>query len=265
MIKIGLYQFTIEWENKESNFAKIAKICEKASNQGVEFLLLPEMSFSGFSMNTEVIVDSYDKIIEKMHYLAKAHSLYIGFGWVGEAGLKCNNHYSVVGPEGVISDYTKIHPFSYADENLYFEGGRKLVWFSINDIKFSSLICYDLRFPEIFQICSAKSHVIIIPACWPQKREEHWECLLKARAIENQSYIVGINCVGNIGGIEYSGGSRVIDPNGKVVAEAESKKEELLTYELNDDVAEYRNSFPVKKDRKESLYKELRNECDRQF
>ena len=263
MIKIALYQYQIEWENKEANFDKLLKVCEKAHEQKVELLLLPEMSFSGFSMNTEHTAVEPEVIVSSVQEISKKYNLYIGFGWVKKSSLKCKNHYSIVGPNGLLSDYEKIHPFSYSKENDYFEGGNNISSFYLKGIPFTSFICYDLRFPEIFQLASKKTHVVIVPACWPKKRAEHWKCLLQARAIENQSYILAVNCVGNIGGLDYSGDSRVINPDGQIVAMSETGKEELLIYNLEDDVEEYREAFPVKKDRKEKLYEELRHECSR--
>jgi len=113
-----------------------------------------------------------------------------------------------------------------------------------------------LRFPEVFSIASHKADAIIIPANWPAKRREHWITLLRARAIENQVYIFAVNCVGNIGDLNYSGDSCVIKPDGEIV-EMASYEEKLIIYDFQNDVAKYRSNFPVKQDRKVSLYHEL--------
>lgn len=121
------------------------------------------------------------------------------------------------------------------------------------------MLCYDLRFPEIFQIASKKADVILVPANWPEARTEHWKCLLRARAIENQVYIFGINCVGKNNGLNYSGHSCIIDPNGKVLEEL-SDREGVLSFELKNDVKKIRDGFPVKRDRREDLYSRLYKE-----
>lgn len=141
----------------------------------------------------------------------------------------------------------------FSGEDKKFQGGKKIDVFELDGIRFSTFICYDLRFPEIFQIASKEAHVILLLANWSQKRSEHWKCLLRARAIENQVYIIAVNCVGEISGLDYSGDSCVINPNGEIMIEL-SGREELLEYQFSDNVDIFRNSFQVKNDRKEGLY-----------
>lgn len=253
-MKVALYQMNIAWEDKEANYTAVERKLQEACQKHTELFLLPEMSFTGFSMNTDVTKESNYATVNQMRSYAKQYNMAIGFGWVKDCGKKSENHYTIVDKYGeVISDYAKIHPFSFSGENEKFQGGDKIVDFELEGIRFSNFICYDLRFPEIFQIASKASHVIIVPANWPEKRREHWRCLLKARAIENQAYIVAINCVGKIGDVDYSGDSCVINPDGKVIAELPGQ-EGILEYELIDDAEHFRNTFQVKKDRREGLY-----------
>lgn len=124
-------------------------------------------------------------------------------------------------------------------------------------------ICYDLRFPETFQALSKRADLIIVPANWPYTRIEHWDILLKARAIENQTYIVGINCRGVIGGNYYPGHSCIIRPDGKICNNNYyllSSSNRAYVYQICNDVNDYRNEFPIKNDRKEKLYLNLFNE-----
>lgn len=256
-MKLALYQMNIIWEDKEANYMRVKQRLEIAHERRIELFLLPEMSFTGFSMNTNMTKESDSRTIKRMINYAKHYHMAIGFGWVKDCGEKSENHYTVVNRDGeILADYAKIHPFSYSGENEKFQGGKDIVAFRLNDIDFSSFICYDLRFPEIFQIASKKAKVFLVPANWPEARSEHWKCLLRARAIENQVYMAAINCVGEINGLGYSGDSCIIDPNGKVLAEL-PKKEGVLEYDLTDDVQEIRNRFPVKRDRREALYNVL--------
>lgn len=257
MIKIALYQMHIIWEDKEANYLQLENKLRELKDKKTELLLLPEMSFTGFSMNTDVTKESHMETVSKMAEYAKQYHIAIGFGWVKDCGEKAENHYSIVNENGeVLSDYEKIHPFSYSGEDKKFQGGGRIGHFKLKGIPFSSFICYDLRFPEIFQIASKEAHVILVPANWPEKRRGHWRCLLQARAIENQVYIIGVNCVGNIGGVDYSGDSCVIDPNGEILMES-SRQDGVLEYELTDDVNEFRTMFQVKRDRREELYRTL--------
>lgn len=221
------------------------------------------MSFTGFSMNTEITKESNLEIVNKMTDYAKKYQIAIGFGWVNDCGGKSESHYTIVDKEGaIVSDYVKIHPFSFSGEDRKFKGGEKINVFELGGVKFSTFICYDLRFPEIFQIASKEAHVILVPANWPQKRRKHWKCLLQARAIENQVYIITVNCVGEIGGITYSGDSCVINPNGELLMEAVGQ-EALLNYELKDNVRDFRNAFLIRDDRKEKLYYKMMSNQER--
>jgi len=256
-IRVALAQTQIVWEDKKSNYEAAREKIKEAAGRKAEAVFFPEMSFTGFSMNTDATKEKDGRTIQHMSALAKQYHVYIGFGWVKdcmESGGKCENHYTVVDHTGtVLSDYAKIHPFSYSGEDLKFQGGSGLVHFALNGIPCSSFICYDLRFPEIFQAVSKKAHMIIVSADWPAKRSAHWKTLLRARAIENQVYILAVNCVGEIGGVQYTGDSCIVGPDGEVKAEL-SGKEGMIELELMDDVAYYREVFPVKQDRREVLY-----------
>lgn len=258
-MKIALFQMNIAWEDKEANFKKLENAVIKAIKQGAKALFLPEMSFTGFSMNIKATAESDYYTLRRVSDICKKYKLAIGFGWVEKCGDKAKNCYTILDENGnELSTYTKIHPFSYAGEDDYFVKGDKIVRFNINGTELSSVICYDLRFPELFQAISKDTNIsaIVIPANWPAKRAEHWHTLLRARAIENQVYIIGINCVGDISDVYYSGGSCVINPNGEVEAVADDS--ELLLYATLDyDVKALRNSFPIKKDRQTGLYKKL--------
>lgn len=259
-IKVALVQTHLVWEDKAQNYKIAEKWLKEAADQNAETVFFPEMSFTGFSMNTDVTGEDDKSTIQYMKAKAQQYHVNIGFGWVKDCEKecgKCGNHYTVVDSTGnVLSDYTKIHPFSYSGEDAKFQGGSKIVHFVLNNIPWSSLICYDLRFPEIFQAVSEKAHVIVVPANWPAKRSAHWKALLQARAIENQVYILAVNCVGDIGGIWYTGDSCIIDPDGNVKA-CLSGSEGMLCFELTDDVERFRGAFPVKQDRRRELYRKL--------
>ena len=255
-MKIGLWQMNIMWEDKEKNYSCLEEQLKLVRQQQIELFLLPEMSFTGFSMNTNATKEDDYKTVKIIIDYAKKYNVAIGFGWVKDCGEKSENHYSIVDKNGdMISDYAKIHPFSFSGEDRKFRGGNKIASFELNGIKFSNFICYDLRFPEIFRMVSKTADAILLPANWPKARREHWRCLLRARAIENQVYIIAINCVGKINGISYSGDSCIINPNGDILAEI-SDKEGILEHNLINDVQEFRDAFPIQKDRKENWYYE---------
>ena len=315
-MKLALYQMNIVWEDKEENLNKLEKVLKTISERKVDLLLLPEMSLTGFSMNTDATGESDYETVRKIKKLATEYKVAIGVGWTKQISNKscdtsknsekneklikkdmCENHYSIVGPDEVeefgitedeksnsclsydsgikeddfdeldipmMFDYAKIHPFSYSGEDKFFTGGEYQDYLYYKGFNISAAICYDLRFPEIFQTMSKKAELIIVPANWPEVRIGHWDKLLVARAIENQCYIAGINCVGEIGGASYCGGTMLVDPNGDTVIpdeiEGSDNGEMILIYEIDNDVENVREAFPVKKDRRENIYRSLMSE-----
>jgi predicted amidohydrolase len=145
------------------------------------------------------------------------------------AGGKARNRALVFDPDGnEIARYDKLHPFSYGKEAERFEGGDSVCAFDWHaqgrTMRVSPLICYDLRFPEAFRACrglaGGGAEMFVVIANWPAERAEHWRALLRARAIENQAFVVGVNRSGDDPFLAYAGGSVVFDPRGEVVAEA---------------------------------------------
>lgn len=257
-MRIAICQSHIIWENKVKNTEALREQLAEVTKERIDLLLLPEMSFTGFSMNTSVTADGNRETVKSVSQLASEYHIAIGVGWVKRYGDIHANCYSVIDRSGrSICEYAKMHPFF--SEQASITPGKELGEFSLSGITFSVAICYDLRFPEIFRAASSKCHVMIVPANWPSNRREHWMALLKARAIENQVYMIGINCVGNIGGTDYSGDSCVIAPDGEVRL-IETGKEGLFVYDLEDDVDKYRESFPVLKNSRWYFYSKLYGE-----
>ena len=251
-MRFGVCQYQIMWEQKKENFCTVVSYFEQAKKQKVEMILLPEMSLTGFSMNVKKTRDTYEnETISRFQKLCQDMKISAGFGWVEQTGdRKAHNHYTIVDERGnVLSDYTKIHPFTYGKEAEYFEGGDSLVACHAGEHKIATAICYDLRFPELFRILDKDCSVVVIPANWPDARKEHWNCLLQARAIENQIYVIGINCVGTMDGTYYSGYSTVMDPLGNHLAQI-IDEEGLLIVDIPNNVERYRDKFPVRKDQR---------------
>jgi len=256
-LKVALCQMEIIWEDKIKNYEKANKYIKEAALESADIIFFPEMSFTGFSMNIEKTKEINGETIEFIKRNSIENNISIGFGWVKGNSDKAENHYSIINSKGdMILDYIKIHPFSYADEDKYFISGNEISHCEINGLGISIFICYDLRFPEIFQSISNKVSLIVIPANWPQERNEHWITLLKARAIENQVYILGINSVGKNNGLCYSGDSCIFDPLGNKLKEL-SNEEGIIFEDISINIDKLRADFPVKFDRKVNLYKEI--------
>ncbi len=256
-MKTALAQMNIRFEDKQANISEVERYITEASQNDVNIIFFPEMTLTGFSMNVSKTWEENNETINIFKKLSKKYCIAVGFGWVNKTGEKGENHYTVVSPEEIIlADYVKIHPFSYSGEDKYFNAGNSLSSFTYMERKISIFICYDLRFPEIFQAASKESDVIVIAANWPEKRSSHWKILLEARAVENQSWILGVNCFGRQQETSYSGNSRIIMPDGTVYAEI-NEKEGLIYSSIDNESEMIRNNFSVKKDRKPELYRTL--------
>jgi len=142
-----------------------------------------------------------------------------------------------------------MHPFSLGGEGVHFAAGNDPMLFDWNGVKVCPLICYDLRFPEVFRTAAVRgAEVFAVIANWPRARQHHWEILLKARAVENQAYVIGVNRVGRDPNLRYEGGSLVVDPRGKVIADGKTC-EGVIRAEINRvELQEYRRRFPALQD-----------------
>jgi predicted amidohydrolase len=250
-MKIAALQLDIEWENRSANFARVGQFAEESAKEGVDLLILPEMFSTGFSMNPRVTAeDSNGKTACFLRDLAKRHSMAIVGGLVLKGSSdKGRNAALVVARSGDdIATYTKTHLFSFMGEDRYHEPGTGPVVFDYEGMSCACFICYDLRFPNIFQAVAQQCQIFLVIASWPAARQEQWDVLLRARAIENQCYVVGVNRVGTGDGLPYSGGSAIIDPLGNVI-KTQKESEALLISEINPTlVHEVREAMPFLKD-----------------
>lgn len=253
---IGIAQVDISWEDSKKNVEKVEEFVKKAAKNNVELILFPEMTLTGFTMNISRLLLPEEEIISWIKKIAVANKINIGLGFAIKVDKKGKNKYVIVSKEGKISArYTKIHPFSYGGEDEKYYCGDGICFCKINEFTIVPFICYDLRFPEIFQIASKKAQIITVAASWPKSRQEHWIALLKARAIENQCYVIGINRVGIGGKLQYNGVSIFVNPNGDILNEMSTKETLIVENVEIEKIKEVKDKFDIKKDRREEFYK----------
>lgn len=256
-MKVALVQFDIAWEEKNENIARIECLLKNNDLNQVDLIVFPEMTLTGFSMNVAQTGESDEKSLSFFKKIAKLYNTAVVFGWVEERNKSYYNVCSCISKNGEeLTRYAKMHTFSYADENAFIASGMMIKHFIINTTNCSVFICYDLRFPEVFQIASKSSDLIVVIANWPKNRIEHWTSLLKARAIENQIFIIGVNRIGIGNNIEYSGNTMIFNPMGKSILDTFSKEGVFICTLESDMAKEVRLKYPFKKDRKENLYSE---------
>lgn len=221
-LRIALVQATQVWEDKNTNLAHFSALL--AETEPIDLILLPEMFQTGFSMNAEQLAEEMsDSVsIQWLKDSASKKNAAIYTSMIVREHGKFFNRGLFVEPNGTITVYDKRKTFGLAGEDLTYSAGteERIVHFKGWNLQLQ--ICYDLRFPEIVRnrIASNQSpayDVILYIANWPARRNEHWKALLKARAIENQSYVVGVNRVGeDTNGLSYTGDSVVVDALGAV-------------------------------------------------
>ena len=221
---VGL-QFDITWENKPANFAKVHKLLREAAPAKDSLVVLPEMFATGFSMNAAAIAEAYGGETEQ--FLASTARefgvcLLAGAAMRGRDG-RARNKALVFSPAGeLLAFYAKMRPFTPGGEHEHYEAGERPVAFRWCNCSISPLICYDLRFPELFRAAMAahQPEMFVVIANFPNKRLQHWVLLLQARAIENQAYVIGVNRIGNDPLLSYGGRSLMVDPHGQILADA---------------------------------------------
>lgn len=248
-MQFAAVQFDIVWEDKSANHALIEQLLDDADLEPGTFVLLPELGDTGFSFNLSKIVDI--RTLDWGSELARRLGIWLQVGYAkstdNDKGLNCA---SIISPQGeVIATYAKIHPFSYGRESEYFTGGDQLVISTCNKLQVCPLICYDLRFPELWRHgVLGGAEVFTIGASWPEARQDHWRALLVARAIENQAFLVAVNRIGADPHHRYAGGSLIISPRGEILAEA-GRVPQVLRAELNPHaIHSWREEFPALSD-----------------
>ncbi len=260
-MKIVTVSLNQRWEDKESNIKQIQNLMLDVSMAHPDIVVFPEMTLTGFTMNAEAMSEDQAKslTIDFFSGIAVQFNTAVAFGVVLKTKEKPTNNLVVVSKEGnVLGQYEKIHPFSYSGETDHYSKGEKLAWFELDGFTIGLTICYDLRFPELYQSLSKQCDAIINIANWPARRVADWTLLLHARALENQCFMIGVNRTGTDGnGFDYDKSSAVIGPKG-VDVNSLAMNDIVDVYEIEkNDVDSYRETFPVKKDRRIRLYKEI--------
>ncbi len=252
-MKVTLLQTDIHWADAQRNIAEVSRMVEL--HGGSDLYVLPEMWSTGFATNPDGIIhdESANIALSAMQHMAHDHHCAIsGSLAVRLADGTCRNrHYFVDGRSSLTYYYDKHHLFTYGHEDRYYTAGQEHQIVSYEDFRFLLLTCYDLRFPCWSRFATGREYdAIIVVANWPESRQSAWQLLTRARAIENQSYLVGVNRVGDDEYSHYAGASVVVDPIGRTVCQCRRHVPEALTADL--DLAELRrrrDKFRVLDDR----------------
>lgn len=257
-LRVAAVQHDIVWNDRDANLERLAPMVGRAVGAGADLVVLTETFSVGFgfddpAFSTELESGPSSQFLAEQ---AAAHGIWVG-GSCPEIRADApaddqrpSNCFVLAGPDGTQYRYRKIHPFSFAGEDRFVRPGTELVTVDVAGVRVSMFVCYDLRFADEFWQLAPDTDVYLVPANWPAARRMHWTSLLRARAIENQAYVVGVNRVGSGNGIEYAGDTRIIDPLGELLATGSSTETIVLADVSTDHVADVRGRFRFLADRR---------------
>lgn len=244
-LRVTTVQTSLIWEDAEANRNAFTEQLVPLKGK-TDLILLPEMFSTGFSMNAEPLAETMDgPTVNWLKLMAKATESVVTGSLIIKDDGNYFNRLVWLSPNGELEYYDKRHLFTMAGEHKVYAPGSKLLITEVKGWRVCPLVCYDLRFP-VWSRNTERCDLMFYVASWPQKRDYAWKSLLRARAIENQCFVVGVNRVGEDGnGFYYSGDSTVIPPLGDQVLYTCSGKAEVVTHVLSADlIREVRGRFP---------------------
>lgn len=249
VLKITTFQAYLFWENTDKNLQNLG-LRLSGIREKTDLIVLPEMFNTGFSMNTTELAEEMNgKTMQWMLQQAKRFECVVTGSLIIKEKNKFYNRLIWIRPDGSFDKYDKRHLFAMGKEDDYYTPGKDKLMVELNGWKVCPVICYDLRFPVWLRNQAPEYDLLLIVANWPEKRSLHWRTLIPARAVENLSYVVGVNRVGHDGNeIYHSGDSMCIDPNGKTVY-YKPNDEDLYTFSISkEEVIKARRLYPFLRD-----------------
>ncbi|MDP7163280.1 MAG: carbon-nitrogen family hydrolase [Phycisphaerae bacterium] len=255
-MNIVCVQFDITWEDPPSNYAKVSDLLDAAEVHRGDLVLLPELFAVGFTMNTTGVAEEPEgPTFGFLAELAGRWGVYVLGGLATSSGGVVRNEAVLLAPDGrELARYGKMHLFSPAQEADHYAPGQQIAVAQVRGLDVAPAICYDLRFPEFFRTATRQgAELFAVIANWPASRQEHWLALLRARAIENQAYVAGVNRCGRDPNVTYAGGSIIIGPRGEILAQAQEHEGIIRAAAEDEALRVWRRDFPVLKDMREDL------------
>lgn len=251
-MKVALVQHDIVWEDKAANFARLGPMVGEAAATGARLVVLSEMFSTGFSMKTDLTAEPQDGPSSQF-LLAQAadHGVWVcgSCPEVAPGATRPANTLVLAAPDGTVHRYRKIHRFTYGGEDGAFDAGDRRVTVEVEGLRVTLFVCYDLRFADDWWAAAPATDAYVCVAHWPAARRHHWQTLLRARAIENQAYVIGCNRVGPAPDGDHAGDSVVVDPMGEVLVSAAGGEAIVVADVTPERVTEVRAALPFLADR----------------
>jgi omega-amidase len=259
-MKVCTVQLESAWEDPGATLRKAARLAASAKEQGAEMACFPEQFATGWSPHSTRFAEEPDgPVVTALQGIARDNSLWLLGSCVGKHEPRPLNTSIAIDPRGeVVASFSKIHPFSPGGEDLHYDRGDHLSVFTAGGVRFGIAICYDLRFAPLFRAYAlAGVHCVLVPSAWPCSRIHAWETLVRARALDNQFYVIGCNPTGTTPVDRYCGHSLSADPVGAVISCGGEGEELVMTEVDRAKVEAARARMPVEKDRRPDLYHRL--------
>lgn len=248
-LRLTLFQYDITWEDKERNLLKVETVLSTLKGK-TDMLLLPEMFTTGFSMKSQNLAETVkDQTITSLVKWSEKYDIALIGSYMAQENKNYYNRAFFISPKKECYFYDKRHLFRLGKEYTIFTPGTQQLIVNYKNWNISLMICYDLRFPVWCRNVENKFDIQLFCANWPEARIDTWNALLKARAIENEAYVIGINRIGSDGnGLFYPGNSQVIDYKGNEIGNC-GTDEQILTITISKkELQKFRERFPVWKD-----------------
>ncbi|MCL1943033.1 MAG: nitrilase family protein [Candidatus Azobacteroides sp.] len=249
-LRITLAQVAIVGENKAENLRRFDEMIKPLSGM-TDLVVFPELFTTGFGMNIHALAESNDGFtMSAVKKWSKEYGFAVAGSFIAGENGTCFNRGFFITPEGAAFFYDKRHLFTPGGEKNSFSAGNKRLIVRYNDWNIRLLICYDLRFPVWSRNVNNEYDLLIYPANWPAARQDVWDVLSVARALENQCFVCGVNRVGEDGmNLHYAGHSFLIDAKGRILSNIPENTAYLETISLNkEELDDFRRQFPVWKD-----------------
>ncbi len=251
-LTIALGEYDTGWHDPAASIAAARRLVTRAASVGAELIALPEMATTGFTMESDRAVAIESPDVDALRGMARAHDVWLvaGVALVADNDESCAvNGAMAIDPSGeIVAVHRKQRLFAYSGEDKSYVPGDASTTITVNGVRIGLFICYELRFAEVFAPVAAEVDAMLLIANWPAARQQHWDALLRARAIENQCYLVGVNRTGVANGLAYVGGSTVFDPWGDRVTVSPVGGERIVTIDARR-TAEVRERYPFQRDR----------------
>jgi len=219
-LRVALGEYDIGWQDPATSLARAEQLVQRARRGGARLVVLPEMCTTGFTMDADRWAEPFGGAdAERLKSIARVNGVWLVAGIAARTpDGAAHNVAMVVSPSGELAGaYRKQRLFAYGGEHEAYVGGDGPMVVTMDGVRVSPFVCYDLRFPELFRAVARRADLLVVIANWPAARRAHWDLLLRARAVENLSYVVGVNRTGEGGGLSYDGGSAAWSPWGDPV------------------------------------------------